>query len=76
MMFPGTYTTPFYREVRDLLHEQVRISEQDGSQRAFDNRARRSLQRRWERLLARQEDFRNAALPPLAAAAPAAAGLP
>ncbi|MFZ1869730.1 MAG: radical SAM protein [Steroidobacteraceae bacterium] len=76
MMFPGTYTTPFYREVRDLLHEQVRISEQDGSQRAFGNRAHRSLRRRWQRLLARQEDFRNATLPPLAATVPAAAGLP
>ena len=26
MMFPGTYTSPFYREVRDLLHEEVRLS--------------------------------------------------
>jgi anaerobic magnesium-protoporphyrin IX monomethyl ester cyclase len=66
MMFPGTYTTDFYRQVRDLLHEQVRMaSRQD---------AARPLQRRWDRLLARHESFFNTTLPTPAAAASPAAG--
>jgi anaerobic magnesium-protoporphyrin IX monomethyl ester cyclase len=76
MMFQGTYTSPFYREVRDLLHVQVRLSQLDHGQRAFAAPTRRSLQQRWDRLLARQESFRNAAPLTLATAAPAAAGLP
>jgi anaerobic magnesium-protoporphyrin IX monomethyl ester cyclase len=66
MMFHGTYTSPFYREVRDLLHDEVR---RGGS-------ARRSLQRRWDRLLARQESFRNATPPTVATAPTPAVGLP
>ncbi|HVS75932.1 MAG TPA: radical SAM protein [Steroidobacteraceae bacterium] len=61
MLFPGTYTTPFYREVRDLLHEQVRIS-RDGSLAgpSRDSEAR-SLRRRWDCLLAGHESFLNTA---------------
>jgi len=65
MMFQGTYTSPFYREVRDLLHDEVRLGES----------ARRLLQRRWDRLLARQESFLNTA-PGVATAAAPAVGLP
>jgi anaerobic magnesium-protoporphyrin IX monomethyl ester cyclase len=68
MMFHGTYTSAFYREVRDLLHEQVRIAARD--------RARRSLQRRWERLLARQESFLNTTPRTAAPAAAPATGFP
>lgn len=76
MMFQGTYTSPFYREVRDLLHEEVRISSQpDVLRGAAGYGARRALQRRWDRLLARQESFLNTTPGTVAAAAPAA-GLP
>jgi radical SAM superfamily enzyme YgiQ (UPF0313 family) len=68
MMFHGTYTSAFYREVRDLLHEQVRIAARD--------RARRSLLRRWERLLARQESFLDTTPRPAAPAAAPATGFP
>lgn len=67
MMFQGTYTSPFYREVRDLLHEQVQVSSPQGA---------RSLQRRWDRLLARQESFLNTTPPRAAIVASRAAGLP
>src|SRR6185312_16215590 len=77
MMFQGTYTSPFYREVRDLLHEQVRLATQHhvphGAAPAL---ARRCLQRRWDRLLAQQETFLNTGPPAMAAAAAPAAGLP
>jgi len=68
MMFHGTYTSAFYREVRDLLHEEVRIGAQDGP--------RRSLRRRWERLLARQESFLNTTPRTTAPAAAPATGFP
>jgi anaerobic magnesium-protoporphyrin IX monomethyl ester cyclase len=68
MMFPGTYTTDFYRQVRDLLHEQVRVSGQQD--------ARRPLQRRWDRLLARHETFLNTTFPTAAATASPATGFP
>jgi len=77
MMFQGTYTSPFYREVRDLLHEEVRISSQPGVLRsATGYGTRRSLQRRWDRLLARQESFLNTTPGAIANAAAPAAGLP
>ena len=67
MMFQGTYTSPFYREVRDLLHDEVRLATDGGS-------ARRSLRQRWDHLLARQESFLNTT--PGADAAAPAVGLP
>lgn len=66
MMFRGTYTSAFYRQVRDLLHDEVRLGEG----------ARRALRRRWDRLLARQEGFLNTTPQTVAAAAATAAGLP
>jgi len=77
MMFHGTYTSPFYREVRNLLHDEVRISSQQADPRgAVGDGERRSLQRRWDRLLARQESFLNTVSPTVAAAAAPAAGMP
>ncbi|HJS91877.1 MAG TPA: radical SAM protein [Steroidobacteraceae bacterium] len=61
MMFKGTYTSPFYRKVRDLLHEEVRISGLlEAQQSLIAPRARRSLEQRWDRLLARQASFLSA----------------
>ena len=67
MMFQGTYTSAFYHEVRDLLHEEVRTS---------SPRSARSLNRRWDRLLARQESFLNVTPTSAALAASPAAGMP
>ena len=77
MMFQGTYTSPFYREVRNLLHEAVRVSSRrDGLDRAAAEDARRSLQRRWNRLLAREQSFLNVTARTVATAASPAAGFP
>ena len=77
MMFPGTYTTAFYREVRDLLHEQVLLpSQQCALHSAAADGARHALQRRWDHLLARHESFLNTTSPAAAAAAAPAAGFP
>ena len=51
MMFEGTYTSDFYRAVRDLLHEQVAISRL-GSAEHRDARLR--LGQQWEVLLANE----------------------
>lgn len=77
MMFQGTYSSPFYRQVRDLLHEEVRIASQDaGAPGVLAGRERRSLQQRWDRLLARQENFRNASPPMVTTLGSPAAGFP
>jgi anaerobic magnesium-protoporphyrin IX monomethyl ester cyclase len=53
MMFEGTYTSEFYRAVRDLLHEQVNV---DNAQAGGAN-ARSVVHRRWRALLDRHEDY-------------------
>jgi anaerobic magnesium-protoporphyrin IX monomethyl ester cyclase len=76
MMFQGTYTSPFYREVRDLLHEEVRLAPESIALRSSaQERARHSLQRRWEHLVARQESFLNITPQGVASAPAPAAGL-
>ncbi len=52
MMFRGTYTSEFYREVRNLLHEQV-------SRPRGANTAAYEEERRWQELLARAGDYRS-----------------
>jgi anaerobic magnesium-protoporphyrin IX monomethyl ester cyclase len=49
MMFCGTYTTEFYRAVRDLLHAQVNA----------DPAAAADLSERWGSLVAREGSYRN-----------------
>ncbi|MHB8813231.1 MAG: B12-binding domain-containing radical SAM protein [Steroidobacteraceae bacterium] len=50
MMFPGTYTTEFYRAVRDLLHEEVNPT---------STTRRQALRKRWRRLVQTETRFRN-----------------
>jgi anaerobic magnesium-protoporphyrin IX monomethyl ester cyclase len=70
MMFQGTYTSEFYRAVRDLLHDQVSL--QTRGIRSHDNGihdACRSLERRWQELLSHERQYRTARRP-VAAVAP------
>jgi anaerobic magnesium-protoporphyrin IX monomethyl ester cyclase len=61
MMFRGTYSSGFYRTIRDLLHEQV-VAERlnDGAHAEAFESARAGLQRRWSSLLSREAEFRTA----------------
>jgi anaerobic magnesium-protoporphyrin IX monomethyl ester cyclase len=68
MMFQGTYTSDFYRRIRNLLHDQVTLSNDTSRQDADENRA---LERRWHDLLVRERHYRTGSGP--AAAGPAAA---
>ena len=57
MMFRGTYGSDFYRAVRNLLHEQVKLQ---GAADATDREpARRELGRSWQSLIAREGECRT-----------------
>jgi anaerobic magnesium-protoporphyrin IX monomethyl ester cyclase len=55
MMFRGTYSSNFYRAIRNLLHEQVSIGQLDRAGRA---EAKRSLELRWRTLQKSESAFR------------------
>ena len=60
MMFQGTYTSDFYRCVRDLLHDQV--THQRGEyppDRDAPGRSRNELDRRWRELLSCEAQYRS-----------------
>jgi anaerobic magnesium-protoporphyrin IX monomethyl ester cyclase len=61
MMFQGTYTSDFYRAIRDLLHAQVSVqSGHDATQNTAESHGlRRAVQRRWEELLSREHQYRS-----------------
>jgi anaerobic magnesium-protoporphyrin IX monomethyl ester cyclase len=71
MMFWGTYTSDFYRAIRDLLHDQVALER--CSSEPEHRQAKRLLQRRWRALLSSEPAYRNVAPP--RAAGPSAAAL-
>jgi anaerobic magnesium-protoporphyrin IX monomethyl ester cyclase len=60
MMFEGTYTSDFYRAIRNLLHDQISLQRhashrQDGAH----HRAKGALERGWRDLLAREAQYRS-----------------
>jgi anaerobic magnesium-protoporphyrin IX monomethyl ester cyclase len=57
MMFRGTYTSEFYRVVRNLLHDQVTLQRLDASQHTAEQF---QVQRRWQELLAHEHQYRSA----------------
>jgi anaerobic magnesium-protoporphyrin IX monomethyl ester cyclase len=60
MMFQGTYTSDFYRVVRDLLHDQVSLQRPSAESRPDATRDARSLERRWRHLLSHERQYRSA----------------
>jgi anaerobic magnesium-protoporphyrin IX monomethyl ester cyclase len=60
MMFRGTYSSEFYRAVRELLHDQVASSQSSDADRP-DEAARSvlSLHRRWENLISSEGRYRS-----------------
>jgi anaerobic magnesium-protoporphyrin IX monomethyl ester cyclase len=60
MMFQGTYTSDFYRSIRDLLHDQVSL--QTGPHDDVEyGRARDAFEQRWQALLGRELQYRSPA---------------
>jgi len=60
MMFQGTYTSDFYRKIRDLLHEQVALQSPEHTSSSVSHRkAVRLLQQRWLELLSQEQRYRT-----------------
>jgi anaerobic magnesium-protoporphyrin IX monomethyl ester cyclase len=59
MMFEGTYTSDFYRAIRDLLHDQISLQRNEPQRDPADRRAQRALEQNWRELLAREAQFRS-----------------
>jgi anaerobic magnesium-protoporphyrin IX monomethyl ester cyclase len=60
MMFQGTYTSEFYRAIRNLIHEQVALQALEKDVPAGQNSpAKRGLERRWHDLMSRESVYRS-----------------
>ncbi len=61
MMFRGTYSSDFYRTIRDLLHDQVSIAQLDNARhRGSYQREQERLAARWAALESSESSFRVA----------------
>jgi anaerobic magnesium-protoporphyrin IX monomethyl ester cyclase len=58
MMFHGTYTSDFYRSIRNLLHEQVDL-QNTGAADDVVGGAQGALSRRWRDLLMQEHRYRS-----------------
>jgi anaerobic magnesium-protoporphyrin IX monomethyl ester cyclase len=64
MMFQGTYTSEFYRSVRDLLHAEVSLQASSAAQYAAEHSGlRQAIERRWQQLLSMEHQHRTAQRP-------------
>ena len=63
MMFQGTYTSEFYRAVRNLMHDQITLHAGDlaADSEAAHGRGRRALDQRWQELLEHEIRYRSPA---------------
>jgi anaerobic magnesium-protoporphyrin IX monomethyl ester cyclase len=60
MMFQGTYTSDFYRTVRNLMHDQITLQTVDMRVGSDEHvAAKRRLDQRWEDLLSREFQYRS-----------------
>jgi len=59
MMFQGTYTSDFYRAVRNLLHDQVSLQTADVPLPPEHERATDAIERRWQELLRNELKYRS-----------------
>ncbi|HWG72386.1 MAG TPA: radical SAM protein [Steroidobacteraceae bacterium] len=60
MMFQGTYTSDFYRAVRNLMHDQIALQTVDTSVNLDEyGRARIALDRGWRELRSRELQYRT-----------------
>jgi anaerobic magnesium-protoporphyrin IX monomethyl ester cyclase len=59
MMFQGTYTSDFYRAVRNLLHDQVALQTAEAPLLPEHERAADAIGHRWEELLRNELKYRS-----------------
>ena len=61
MMFHGTYTSEFYRAIRDLLHDRVSLEKLNTpADTAEYHRGTRMLEQRWQDLVSSERQYRSA----------------
>jgi anaerobic magnesium-protoporphyrin IX monomethyl ester cyclase len=61
MMFQGTYTSDFYRAIRNLIHDQVALQTLENHAPDRNSPAQRALALRWHQLLSRESHYRSPA---------------
>ena len=60
MMFHGTYTSDFYRAVRNLMHDQITLQTLDTAVGGDEPiAAKRALEQHWRELLGRESQYRS-----------------
>jgi anaerobic magnesium-protoporphyrin IX monomethyl ester cyclase len=59
MMFQGTYTSDFYRTVRNLLHDQVALQTADAPLLPEHERAAAAIEQRWQELFRNELKYRS-----------------
>jgi anaerobic magnesium-protoporphyrin IX monomethyl ester cyclase len=60
MMFHGTYTSDFYRAVRNLMHDQITLQTLDTAGGGDEPvAAKRELDQQWRELLGRESQYRS-----------------
>jgi anaerobic magnesium-protoporphyrin IX monomethyl ester cyclase len=59
MMFHGTYTSDFYRTVRNLLHDQVALQSADAKLLPEYERAVDAVEQRWQELFRNELKYRS-----------------
>jgi anaerobic magnesium-protoporphyrin IX monomethyl ester cyclase len=59
MMFHGTYTSDFYRAVRNLLHDQVSLQSAEAPLLPEHERAADAVELRWQELLTNELKYRT-----------------
>lgn len=68
MMFQGTYSSEFYRTIRDLLHDQVTLDQRAPRRTSREYlQGRRLLDSRWNELISHEHRYRSAGVGPAAA---------
>jgi len=59
MMFQGTYTSDFYRVVRNLLHDQISLQTADAPHLPEHERAADAIELRWQELVRNELKYRS-----------------
>jgi anaerobic magnesium-protoporphyrin IX monomethyl ester cyclase len=59
MMFHGTYTSDFYRAVRNLLHDQVALQTAEAPFLPEHERAADAIEQRWQELMRNELKYRS-----------------
>ena len=59
MMFQGTYTSDFYRVVRNLLHDQISLQTAEAPLLPEHERAADAIEQRWQELMRNELKYRS-----------------